>query len=200
MTSLKREIWILGVEDGSFPSRLKRGSGFKTLLVTVLMKELSFQAVNLRKITVDSTDATDAILSILDSLVQKPRTIMLGGISYAGFNFINPFQLQSEAHVPSIIVTTEKPNNQEVRTALEHHFPDWKMRWSIYRRIRDFKPIKSNPRENPIYMATVGLTVAQGEMIVKRLTKIGRLPEPIRVARMIARGVTTESYLELINS
>ncbi len=200
MTNPNREFWSLGVEDGSFPSRSKRESGFKTLLVTVLMKELRFQAVNLREIAVDGTDATDAILSILNSLEQKPRTILLGGISYAGFNFINPFQLQTEANLPSIILTTERPNNLQVRAALQKHFPDWKMRWSIYKRVRDFKAIKANPKENPIFMATIGLTGAQGETTVKRLTKIGRLPEPLRTARMIVRGLTTESYLDLINS
>ncbi len=200
MTRMKREVWTLGVEDGSFPARERRGSEFKTLLVAVLMKELQLQAVNLREITVDGTDATDALLNILTSLEQKPEAVMLGGISYAGFNFIDPFRLQEEANLPSIILTTEKPNNQEVHAALQHHFPDWKMRWSIYRRVRSFKPILANPKENPIFMENVGLTAAEAERIVKQLTKIGRMPEPLRVARMIARSLTTVNYLDLINS
>ena len=200
MRTIKGEAFTLGVEDGSFPSRLIRESRFKTLLVAVLLKELRLQAVNLREITVDGKDATDAILSIVNSLEQKPRAVILGGISYAGFNFIDPFRLREEANLPSIILTTERPNNQQVRAALLHHFPDWKMRWSIYRRINSFKSIKANSKENPIFMATVGLTGAEGEMLVKHLTKIGRLPEPLRVARMIARGLTTESYLHLLNS
>ena len=164
------------------------------------MKDLQLQTVNLREITVDGTDATDALLNILNSLEGKPITIMLGGISYAGFNFIDPFRLQEEANLPSIILTTEKPNNQRVRSALQHHFPDWKMRWSIYSQVKNFKAIRANPRENPIFMDTVGLTAAEAEKIVGQLTKIGRLPEPLRVARMIARGLTTNDYLDLLNS
>jgi uncharacterized protein len=197
---MKGAVWTLGVEDGSFPARLERESKFKTLLVAVLLEDLQLQAVDLSEITVDGLDATDAILSVLKSLDQKPRAVILGGISYAGFNFIDPFHLQEEANLPSIILTTERPNNQQVRRALQQHFPDWKNRWSIYRRVKTFKPIKANPKENPIFMETVGLTAEEGERIVKRLTKIGRLPEPLRVARMIARSLTTESYLDLLNS
>lgn len=200
MTKMNREVWSLGVEDGSFPTKGKRRSKFKTLLVAALLKELQLKEVDLRRITVDGTDATKALLSILASLQQKPETLFLGGISYAGFNFIDPFRLQKETNLPSIIITTERPNNQAVQTALQRHFPDWKKRWSIYKRLTNFPQIKANPKENPVFMETVGLTVSQGEMLVKRLTKNGRLPEPLRVARMIARGLSTEAYLGLINS
>ncbi len=195
-----QHLLTLGVEDGSFPINRERRPGFKTLLVAAFLRELQLRDVKIGEITVDGTDATDVILSIVASLKTKPDAVLLAGISYAGFNFIDPFRLQEEANLASLIVTAEKPNNKEVQTALQHHFPDWKMRWSVYKRLRNFQPLQANPLENPTFMETVGITKREGGRILKRLTKISRMPEPIRTARMIARGLTSESYLELLNS
>ncbi len=196
----RQDLFSLGVEDGSFPINRERKPGFKTLLVAALLRELRVRDIKLGEITVDGTDATDVILSLVASLKTKPDAVLLAGISYAGFNFIDPFRLQEKANLPTIIVTTEKPNNKEVQTALQNHFPDWKMRWSVYKRLRNFQPLRANPKENYVFMETVGVTTREGGRILKRLTKIGRMPEPIRTARMIARGLTTESYLKLLNS
>jgi len=195
-----QDLLTLGVEDGSFPVNRERKLGFKTLLIAAFLRELQVRDVKLGEITVDGTDATDVILRIVASLKTKPDAVLLAGISYAGFNLIDPFRLQEEANLATITVTAEKPNNREVQTALQEHFPDWKMRWSVYKRLRNFQPLQANLKENPVFMETVRLTSREGGRILKRLTKIGRMPEPIRTARMIARGLTSESYLELLNS
>ncbi len=194
------DLLTLGVEDGSFPINRDRKPGFKTMLVAVFLRELQLRDVKLGEITVDGTDATDVILRIVASLKAEPDAVLLAGISYAGFNFIDPFRLEKEANLASIIVTAEKPNNKEVQTALKDHFPDWKMRWSAYKRLRNFQPLQANPLEKPIFVETVGITRRESGRMLKRLTKIGRMPEPIRTARMFARGLTSESYLELLNS
>ena len=146
MSTSRNEALTLGVEDGSFPVSQERRQGFKTLLVAALLSELQLRNIRVGAITVDGTDATEAILGIIKSLKRKPSVVMLAGISYGGFNFIDPFRLQEEADLPSIIVTTEKPNNNEVKTALQRHFPDWKHRWSVYRRIKSFQEVRANPR------------------------------------------------------
>lgn len=195
-----QKLLTIGVEDGSFPASRERKQHFKTLLVATLFQELQLRDIKLRGIVVDGTDATDTLLSIINSLKQKPDIILLAGISYGGFNFIDPFKIQDDANLPSIIVTTEKPNNKDVQTALQHHFPDWEIRWNVYNRLTNFQPIQANPKENPIFMETVGLSAVVGKRILTRLTRIGRMPEPIRTARMIARGLTSESFLRLLNS
>ncbi len=195
----RQQPLTLGFEDGSFPVNRPKTHTFKTLLLAALLNGLQLHDVQLSTITVDGTDATDAALSILQSLKTKPSVVLLGGISYGGFNFIDPFKLNEEG-LPSIIVTTDKPDNKKVKQALQHHFPDWEARWKIYRRLKNFQSVRTNTRENPVFMEAVGIPSREAERWLRQLTKIGRMPEPLRVARMLAHGLTVKNFLETLNS
>ncbi len=195
----KQQPLTLGFEDGSFPVNRAKTQTFKTLLLAALLNRLQLQDVQVRTITVDGTDATAAALNILKPLKTKPSVVLLGGISYGGFNFIDPFKLKEEG-LPSIIVTTEKPDNQKVKLALQQHFPDWEARWRTYRRLKNFQSVRTSSQENPVFMEAVGISSREAERWLRNLTKIGRMPEPLRVARMIAHGLTVKSFLESINS
>lgn len=195
-----RNLLTLGVEDGGFPPTAKRTHDYRTLLVSALFRNLNLADVKLGVITVDATDATEHLLNLVQEFRPKPEVAFLGGISYGGFNFIDPFRLKREANLPSIILTSEKPDNQAVKEALLEHFPDWQTRWVVYKRLSNFREVQPNLAENPVYMETVGIGFQRAEEIVKRQTVLGRFPEPLRVARMIAHQLSGEAFLREINS
>jgi endonuclease V-like protein UPF0215 family len=195
--SSKDEPLVLGIEDGSFPARQQ--SNFKALLVADFFRGFRLQDIRLNTITVDGIDATDALLNIIHARKSKPEIAILAGISYGGFNFIDPFRLHEDEELASIIVTTERPNNVQVKAALQKHFPDCRDRWRVYRRLNNFRAFKANPKENPIFVETVGLSYTEASRILRQSTVIGRVPEPLRVARMIARGLSDERLLEILN-
>ncbi len=190
MNTRSKDLLTLGVEDGGFLKSQARRFASKTLLVGVLFHDLRVNDLRIERIVVDGTDATENLLKMLESFESQPSPLLLGGISYGGFNFIDPFSVQKETGLSSIILTTERPDNQAVKAALQGHFRDWEMRWKIYARLNHFREVRTNPNENPIFMETVGISGRKAASIVKDLTVLGRMPEPLRVARILAHQLT----------
>jgi len=175
---------IIGVEDGSF----QKGLTEKTFLVAVLLKETFIEDVKITKITVDGLDATEIFSESLKG--WKFEAVMLAGISFAGFNIINPFIIQEKYAKPVIIVTRTKPDNKTVKRALQRHFEDWKLRWNVFKKVANFNKVSFLTKKRPLYFNVVGADVEWASNVIRALSICGRLPEPIRVARLIARGIS----------
>lgn len=146
------------------------------------------QAVRLGTIEVDGTDAEATLRSLVRKLPFD--LVMLSGISYAGFNIMDISKLAHDLEKPVIAVIGERPDNKAVREALKGHFADWKRRWGNVRsagRLYAFKPVKDEPK---LYFEVKGATPDFARRVLSRTALISRLPEPIRVARIMAKGLS----------
>ncbi len=187
MTTLDAPLRILGVEDGSFDA-FNRDTSCQTILCGVLMEGDRIVCVRQRKITVDGLDATDKLVSLMKGLVVD--AVILGGITFGGFNVIDPNIIHSNTGLPVIVYSGVKPDNDAVLKALKKHFPDWKIRWNIIKgagKIYNTQIFENSPE---IYYEAVGCDTKWAEKILKISAKINRIPEPVRVARLIAKGLT----------
>jgi endonuclease V-like protein UPF0215 family len=124
---------IVGVEDGSF----RKGTTRRTILAAVLFKGLGIGNIRITKITVDGLDATEKLMEILDR--WRFAAVMLAGISFAGFNIIDPTAIYKEFEKPVIIVTRTKPDNEAVHRALKRHFKNWRIRWKVFEKLGYFQ-------------------------------------------------------------
>ena len=81
---------------------------------------------------------------------------------------------------------------KKIKDALKKNFSDWEDRWNI---ISKGSIVEIKTKHNPIYVKSVGLDIEDTEEIIKLSTIRGVVPEPIRVAHIIASGITRgESY------
>lgn len=87
---------VVGVEDGSF----QKGITPRALLAVVLLKTLKIENVKIARITVDGLDATEKLDEILSE--WKFEAVLLAGVSFAGFNFIDPTIIHEECGNPVI--------------------------------------------------------------------------------------------------
>ncbi len=188
---------ILIIEDGRLPSRKFR-AGEKTLLIGIKLIDMRIENIICEEIDVDGLDATEKAFKIV-SKAMPIDLILLSGISYAGFNLIDAEKLWLEFKIPIIVISKDKPNNNEVLSALKKHFSDWKLRWNIIERVlsksQGIHAIKVKPNENPIYVENIGISVDLAEKILRKLTIWGKTPEPLRIAKIIARGLS-QAYLK----
>jgi hypothetical protein len=175
---------IVGVEDGSF----QKGATRKTILVVVLFKGLDTENIKIVKITVDGLDATEKLVGVLSE--WKFAAVMLAGVSFAGFNIIDPTAIRKEFEKPVIIVTRTKPDNKAVHRALKRHFKDWRIRWKVFEKLDSFHKVVVLTDEPPIYVETIGVGAKWACNIIQSLSVCCRIPEPIRVARLIAHGLS----------
>jgi len=182
-------VRVVGVEDGGFPAeefrRLRRG---KALLVAILMEDTQLENFRACMVTVDGLDATDKLTRMLRGIYFD--VIMLGGVSFAGFNLVDPIKVNKKLGVPVIVVSRKKPDNVAVKNALMGHFKDWKRRWAIIEKLGPIHKVTSKPSEPPIYIEVIGADLGWAQKILRRLSVVSRVPEPVRAARLIAHGLT----------
>jgi uncharacterized protein len=177
----------IGIDDGPFlPRRL---GGFRAPLVVVELKGPHMVKARAGWITVDGLDATAAASKMISSLRPHGFPILLAGATFAGFNMINPRVLQRQFGTPTIVVIGSRPSNTAVKRALVKHFPDWRRRWRILSSLAPLHQARTFRNEGPIFYEAFGCSDGGARRILRDSAYVSRIPEPLRVAGMVARGL-----------
>lgn len=177
----------IGIEDGPFlPRRL---GGSTAPLVVAKLNGPHLVKAKIGRIAVDGLDATSVASRLLGSLQLRDSPILLGGATFGGFNIINPRVLQRGFRTPTIVVIGSRPNNRAVKRALVKHFPDWKRRWRILSSLGPLRQVRTFRNEGPIFYEAFGCEDNEAKRILKQWAYVSRIPEPLRVAGLVARGL-----------
>jgi uncharacterized protein len=183
---IKQEIRILGVDDAPFTPHT---TGPVMLIGTVFRAGNWLDGVLRTHITGDGTDATSKISSMVNHTRQKDQlgVIMLDGITFGGFNVVNIRKIFQETGIPVIVIMRRFPSFEKIKKALKR-FHDWEERWS---NILDAGKVYEIQNEENIYIQIQGINLKDAEEIVRLSATRSAIPEPVRVAHIIAAGVTT---------
>jgi endonuclease V-like protein UPF0215 family len=135
----------------------------------------------------DGMDATDVFIRMInDSKYHTQiRVILLDGITYAGFNPVDITDLFKETGVPVISFMRSCPDIEKIKLALTN-LPDAEKRWRIIQRAGKIYKIK---QDNPVYIQLCGLDKESAIKIIRMTSTHSNIPEPLRVAHLIATGV-----------
>jgi uncharacterized protein len=178
---------VIGIDDGPFTKQQETAP-----LVATLLEGFHLQDFRVARITVDGLDVTSQAIKLVRG--WKPAPILLSGVTFAGFNMINPHVLQKNFRVPVIAVVWSRPHNRAVKRALVKHFPDWKQRWRIISSLGPLRRVRTNLDEPPIYFESFGCSRREAASLLKACSYISRLPEPIRVAGLVAAGLFSAKF------
>jgi hypothetical protein len=186
---IKPEIRVLGVDDGVFVPHSK---SLVPVVGVVFRGGYWLDGVMHTKIKVDGFDATHKIASmIIDSPHYKQlRVIMLNGITFAGFNVVDIKKLYSKIKLPVIVVTRDKPNFKEIHEALTH-LPRSEERWKAIMSAREIFETSTRSKREKIYVQAYGLLKEDTRKILKLTSTRSNIPEALRVAHLIASGVSS---------
>jgi len=185
------ELCLLGVEDGSFRAFQRRSEPF-AYLCCLLMDKGEIDRVTLLPIEVDGLDATDKLLTTMNDGIAD--AVILGGITFAGFNVIDPSRVFQETGVPVIVYSGKRPNDDSMLLALKTHFSDWKIRWDVIKSLGKVHEVITMLGEPPVYFEVVGGSANWAKWVLRSSALVCRIPEPVRVAGIIARGVSPVKY------
>jgi uncharacterized protein len=187
---MKRQIRLLGIDDSPFRFTDKYG-----MVIGVVMRGGEYlENVLRRHIIIDGKDSTFVCKDIIKKTKQNKqlKAVLLDGVAFGGFNVINIKDIYDETNIPVITVTRDKPDFEKIKIALKKNFTDWRDRWNIMSEGK-LHEVKTN--HNPIYVKCMGIEIKRAKEIIKLSTIRGVIPEPIRIAHLIASGVTRgESY------
>ena len=156
-------------------------------MVAVWFNRLEIDDARIGVVQVDALDSTDIILRLLKG--TRTSVVFLSGASFAGFNIVDAQRLHNTLHIPIIIISREKPDNASVKHALKKHFTDWRTRWELIGKLGRIHAFAPKPSEQPLHFESIGITAAQAKRIIRAYCVTSRVPEPIRVAGIMAKGL-----------
>jgi endonuclease V-like protein UPF0215 family len=174
---------LLGIDDGPF----EKGQSRPVPIVGVMMEGADLvEAVARTEFEVDGPGVTEFLGEWISGLRLRPslQGIVLGGITIAGLAVIDIQALSRALRVPTLVVNRRDPGNHRLHEALDAAG------------LRERGVIVE--RTPPAFEAQPGLWVAHagidrdaaGELARASLRK-SKLPEPLRVAHLIARALVT---------
>ncbi|MFH1133858.1 MAG: DUF99 family protein [Nanoarchaeota archaeon] len=178
---LKRELRVLGIDDTPFDKHRDKTA----TLIGIVYRGGSFpDGLLSATVRVDGTDGTAVIARMVNQskFKEQLRAILLKGIAVAGFNLIDIRALSRRTRLPAIVVMRHIPKSDEMASALN------KLGLSSQAAILNRVP--KIHRAGKLLFQCAGCSQQHAAEVIALTTTHGNLPEPLRVAHLIASGIT----------
>lgn len=174
---------VVGVDDAPF-ARTHRGD---VLVVGAVFAGVRLDGVLATRVRRDGADATRALVAMIGGsrFAAHVQAVLLQGIALAGFNVVDIHGLRDALGVPVVVVARRPPDLAAVRRALLERVPGGRRKWALVERAGPMEPAAG------VWVQRAGIDLADAAALIARLALTGKVPEPIRVAHLIAGGVTT---------
>lgn len=174
---------VIGFDDAPF-DRERRG---KVLLVGAVCARTRLDGVLVSRVRRDGADATRTMVSMIESSQFRHgiRAVLLQGIAVAGFNVVDVHELHRTLDVPVLVIARRAPDLAAMRRALLARVPAGARKYALIEAAGPMEPLRG------IYVQRVGLSLEQAAALLDATTLHGKLPEPIRLAHLIAGGLAT---------
>ncbi len=178
----KKAIRALGVAES-----FKKSEKQSVLAGAVMRGDLVIDGVGYAMATVKGDDATDAVLKLHAGLHRDDiNMVMLGGLIISMYNIIDIEKLYEKLKIPIIGVTFEESEGLDEH--IKRVFPDsWQSKMEAYHRLGSREEIKLKTGYR-VFVRAAGLETKDAKNAINKFLLQGSVPEPIRVARLLARA------------
>jgi endonuclease V-like protein UPF0215 family len=173
----------VGFDDAPF-ERSHRGD---VLVVGAVFAGNRLDGVISTKVRRDGANAAQRLIDCLtgSKYFDQLQAILLQGIAFAGFNVVDLQRLHQATGLPLLVVARYRPDLQAIRKALLEQVPGGARKWRLIEEAGPMEPMAG------LYVQRCGITPENAARLLASLKQNSQLPEPLRVAHMIAGGVTT---------
>lgn len=163
-----------------------------TLAAVVLRADRAVESVAFETCTVGGTDATAAVNAMLDALDRPDaRYVFVAGVALAWYNVLDLQAIHEHADRPVLAVSFEASDG--LAPAIRDAFDDddaIQERLEAYRALPDRRPVTVDVADDTatVYVRELGIEPEHATEIVRGFTVETDRPEPVRVAREVARA------------
>ena len=200
---------VIGFDDGPFP-REHRGD---VLLVGVVCSGTRLDGVISGKIRRDGANATRVMIDLVraSQFGDHVQAIMVQGIAVGGFNVVDIHGLSAALSIPVLVVTRRLPDMAAVKRALFIDVPNPNPRprvagaarkWRLIEQAGTLEVLGTSRRSlrrptglrgaaPKLWIQRAGLSLDEARCLVADTTLHGNIPEALRMAHLIAGGITT---------
>jgi uncharacterized protein len=173
---------VIGFDDGPFDK--SRPGHRNVLLVGAVFARTRLDGLVTGTVRRDGRNATSTMAALLrgSQFDRHVRAVLLGGIAVGGFNVVDIHALAEELDRPVVVVARRLPRYGKIRQALAH-LRSGEEKWSLIQAAGPMEPVRG------IFVQRAGISLADTAAMLAATTLHGKLPEPLRVAHLIAGGV-----------
>ena len=185
---VKPEIRVLGIDDGVFTPH---SNELVDVVGIVYRGGYWLDGFMHTWVQVDGMDATERLAEMITKSPHYPqlRVIMLNGVTLAGFNVVDIEELCQRLKLPVVAVTRDKPDFDDIKNALQN-LPHSEQRWRAIEKAGKMIKVRTRNGEEPVYVHVAGLSEEDAKRILKSTSTRSNVPEALRVAHIIASGLT----------
>ena len=138
------------------------------------------------KATVGGDDATLGVLRIYEQLDRADvNVLLLSGAVMSWFNIIDLQEVFDKIHKPVICLTYEESLGLE--KYIREYFPEPEEKLLRYHRLGRREKVRLKTGYE-VYIRALGAAPEEARILLNKLTLDGRVPEPVRVAKLAARA------------
>ena len=159
----------------------------RSMLAGVVMRaDRRVDGLAYARASVGGDDATQAVLEICRRLDRRDiNALFLSGAAISWFNIIDLVAVFEEVSRPLICLTYEESEGLE--KYLREYFPEPEEKIERYRSLGMREKIRLKTGYE-LFVRVHGATVEEARILLNKFTLDGRVPEPVRLARMAARA------------
>jgi hypothetical protein len=171
---------VVGFDDAPFPWA-HRGD---VRLVGAVCARTRLDGVLSGWVRRDGRNATAEMVRLVQGsrFAEHVRAVLLGGIAVAGFNVVDVHGLAEALGVPVLVIVRRPPRLHLVERALFERTPGAARKWRLVQRAGAVEKL------GPLYVQRAGLSLDEARALIAATTLTGNLPEPLRLAHIIAGG------------
>jgi endonuclease V-like protein UPF0215 family len=178
----KKGMRVLGVAES-----FGQGEATSLLAGVVMRGDLVVDGFAFGRTTVGGDDATRRIIALCRKLRRNDlNLLMVSGAILSLYNIIDVDELADKTQLPVVCLTYKETAG--IEQSIIHHFPDKKEeKLKAYRRLGKRKKFRLSSGYT-VYARTARISDAEALKVVDMFTLQGSLPEPVRVAKLLARA------------
>ncbi len=191
---IKKGVRVLGIAESFIKHKEPHG-----ILAGVIMRgDLHIDGFGFTTTTVGGNDATDKIIEMFNDIGRRDiRYIMISGCVISWFNVINVHKIAERTERPTICVSYRPSDG--IEKYLKEYFPDdWQWRLDLINKEQRERLILNNGFD--IFIVRAGIDKWETRVLLNTFVKFGRIPEPIRVSRILAHDLLKTIKSSKLNS
>ena len=181
---MKPQVRILGVDDAPFTFE-----DAETEVVGVVVRAPGYvEGAMMTRVAVDGRDANARLAAMIGRSRFRDglALVLLDGAALGGFNVVDIGQLHEAIGIPVATVTRKEPNPAAMEKALRNRFADAEERLAV---LRHQGLSKVATAHKPLFVSCAGMGPRDVAEAIAKCTIRGALPEPIRIAHILATAV-----------
>ncbi|MEX0764019.1 MAG: DUF99 family protein [Nitrosopumilaceae archaeon] len=175
-----------GLRGLAIAESFREDEKISTLAGVVMRRDFIIDGFVFGQTTIEGNDATDSILKMHQKLNRDDISfVMISGLIISMYNIVDIKKIWDKLKIPVIGVTYD--DSKGIEAAIKYHFPNsYQSKIEEYHKLGERTKIRLHTGHD-LYIRIEGCTVQETKSLLDTFTLQGAIPEPLRVAHMLAR-------------